>query len=72
MAGKNENIDIAFPASYFYPLGCYTKTMEREAWVEHGAYAVRHWGKTWMPVKYRLSEFQTIDNNDTVQTWNDD
>jgi len=71
MAGKNGSIDIALPSSYFYPLGCEQKELKTEEWLEHGAYAIHHWAKSWMPAKYRLKKFKELNNDNAVRTWND-
>lgn len=70
-AGTNGLRDIAFPASYFYPLGCQDTVLNYAQWLHDGAYAVHHWAKSWMPRKYRTVEFRSIENDDQVQTWRD-
>lgn len=70
-ADKTEHIDIAFPASYFYPLGGQEKTFDREKWNTMGAFAVHWWGRTWMPAKYRNKKFKNIQNEDLVKNWNE-
>jgi hypothetical protein len=46
MAGKNNSKDIAFPAFYFYPLGCQETVDNRSAWIKKGAFAVHWWAKS--------------------------
>jgi mannosyltransferase OCH1-like enzyme len=71
MAGKDGRRDIAFPASYMYPLGCQEKTLDYETWIHNGAYAIHHWAKSWMPKNYRPAKFRTINNDDSSKSWND-
>jgi len=76
-AGKDNSKDIALPAHYLYPLGCRDKISEerREGeyrmWVNNGSYAVHHWAKSWMPLRYRPMQFRTINNEQSSQSWND-
>lgn len=70
-AGKTNMIDIAFPAFYFYPLGCRDDQLNYDEWIDNGAYAIHHWAKSWMPSHYRLSQFKKLGNEVTTQTWND-
>jgi len=70
MAGKNNSLDIALPASYFYPLGCQEIEIKKAQWIQNGAYAVHHWAKSWMPTKYRANQFKNLDNEQSVTTWN--
>jgi len=70
-ADKTEHIDIALPASYFYPLGGQEKTCDRPKWEKMGAFAVHWWGRTWMPAKYRGDRFKNIQNEELVQNWNE-
>ncbi len=71
VAGKTGMVDIAFPATYFYPMyGMQTKT-EIERWLRQGSFAVHHWGRTWMPANHRSGKFRNINNFDVVQNWND-
>jgi mannosyltransferase OCH1-like enzyme len=71
MAGKDNRIDIAFPASYFYPLGAFEVIVHRRKWLEEGAFAVHWWAKSWMPENFRRKDFREINNYETVQTWRD-
>jgi mannosyltransferase OCH1-like enzyme len=71
MAGANGSVDIAFPAYYFYPLGCTQMELKRQEWIANGAYAIHHWAKSWMPAKYRLTEFKKLNNDKEVAGWND-
>ena len=70
-AGKDGNIDIAFPASYFYPLGSRDTIIDRQQWIKMGAFAVHWWAKSWMPKNYRPQNFKTIDNDSSTESWND-
>jgi len=70
-AGKVGNCDIAFPASYFYPLGSQERKIDKNAWRENGAFAVHWWAKSWMPKDYRSRLFKEIDNDDSVRSWNE-
>lgn len=67
-------IDIAFPAFYFYPLGCTEMVSDHEeaikAWRKMGTFAVHWWSKTWLPAKHRRKEFSTIKNDYAVTAWN--
>lgn len=71
-AGKQEGlIDVALPASYFYPMRAREHKLDYEVWNEQGAFTVHHWAKTWMPVKYRRGKFKKIKNDrDSVEAWN--
>ena len=73
MADREGYKDIAFPASYFYPLGCQKNTdrIDIEAWEKRGAFGVHWWGKTWMPKPFRPSAFQSIKNDASAKSWND-
>jgi len=64
------SIDIAFPATYFYPLGGYEKTVNRDKWEKLGAFAIHWWGMTWMPLQYRRGDFKNIKNEELVKNWN--
>lgn len=70
VAGKTGMRDIALPAYYFYPLGCTEKRLKHTEWLEHGAYAVHHWAKSWMPAEFRTKEFKKLNNDHLVKTWN--
>ena len=69
MAGKNDSKDIAFPAFYFYPLGCKDRVIYRTIWREKGAFAIHHWAKSWMPPQYRLRKFKNLHNDAETQNW---
>ena len=69
-ANINGNKDIAFPAFYFYPLGCRAVSFNKDAWINQGSYAVHWWAKSWMPKHYRPSVFRTINNDASVENWN--
>lgn len=70
LAEKNNSKDIAFPARYFYPLGCQETTLDYKAWHMNGSYAIHHWAKSWMPKHYRPKKFQDFDNAVATATWN--
>jgi len=70
IADTLDTTDIAFPASYFYPLGGYEKTIDRNKWEQLGAFAIHWWGMTWMPLEYRRNEFRNIKNQELVKNWN--
>lgn len=77
-AGKDGNKDIAFPAFYFYPLGCQEKTYffpldgdNRKSWRQGGAFAIHWWAKSWMPKNYRPQMFDDIKNDQSTTSWND-
>ncbi len=67
----NGNIDIAFPALYFYPLGCRETEAQRVEWLHQGSYAVHWWAKSWMPKNYRPAVFRDIHNDSSAARWND-
>jgi inositol phosphorylceramide mannosyltransferase catalytic subunit len=71
MAGKDGNKDIAFPALYFYPLGCQETTENRQRWTQQGSFAVHWWAKSWMPKNYRPKMFNDIKNDSSTASWND-
>ena len=71
MAGKNGTQDIAFPAMYFYPLGCRETMDNRDEWIQQGAFAVHWWAKSWMPKTYRPGISRNINNDESVKSWND-
>ncbi len=71
VAGKGDTIDIALPATYFYPLGCFDKIIDKEKWIQQGAFSVHYWAKSWMPPQYRTGEFKHIKNEVSEQHWND-
>jgi len=68
-----ELIDIAFPAFYFYPLGCREHVSDHaqaiKVWRSVGVFAVHWWSKTWLPAKHRRKEFSTILNEHAVIAW---
>ncbi len=70
MSDLNGMIDIALPASYFYPLGCYQKTFEKDDWIIKGAFGIHWWAKSWMPAHYRPYKFKSIPNEESTQSWN--
>lgn len=49
VAGKSEGlIDIALPASYFYPCGYEQRGMEKQLWCKSESFAVHHWAGSWL------------------------
>jgi len=70
-AGQDGNKDIAFPAFYFYPLGCQQATYNKADWIQKGAFAVHWWAKSWMPKQYRPALSRNIDNDLSAKSWND-
>lgn len=71
VAGTGDMLDIAFPATYFYPLGCRQKAEVADIWLKQESLGVHWWAKSWMPASYRPSEFRTINNHDSAKSWND-
>ena len=47
-AGKENNKDIALPASYFYPCGYTQKGEDRQNWLRPESFAVHHWAGSWL------------------------
>jgi len=41
-------INIAFPASFFYPRGYDQRTLPTECWQKNEAFAVHHWAGSWL------------------------
>lgn len=70
-AGQDGNKDIAFPAFYFYPLGCQQQKYDKSEWIKKGAFAVHWWAKSWMPKQYRPALSRNIDNDLSAKSWND-
>lgn len=69
-ASTKGNKDIAFPAFYFYPLGCQETEENRNSWTKQGAFAVHWWAKSWMPKIYRRTTFKNINNEKSTENWN--
>jgi len=66
-ADKQDTIDIAFPASYFYPIDCEEPQEEHKNKIKSknlGAFCIHWWGKTWLPTNARKEKFQSIKNAD--------
>ncbi len=61
-AALSKTIDIALPASYFYPLGSTEFTLKKQEWLQQGSFAVHHWAKSWLYPSFRRPEFQEIKN----------
>ena len=70
MSDLYGNVDIALPASYFYPLGCYQKTADKNLWITNGSFGIHWWAKSWMPVSYRPYQFKSIHNEESTRNWN--
>jgi len=68
-AGRGGNRDIAFPAGYFYPLGCRETEVKREEWIKRGAYGIHHWSSVWLPHWGRRKQFQSIRNDENTVNW---
>lgn len=47
-AGINGNIDIAFPAIFFYPCGYEQREQPRSVWMYDDSFAVHHWAGSWL------------------------
>jgi len=61
-AAQDDLRTIAFPATYFYPLGSTQNDLEKDAWINQGSFAVHHWAKSWLLPSFRKPEFRTIKN----------
>jgi len=46
--GKMNTIDVALPASYFYPCGYDEQKVPREKWLKPESFAVHHWAGSWL------------------------
>jgi len=46
--GKNNTIDVALPASYFYPCGYDEQKLPRKEWIKPESFAVHHWAGSWL------------------------
>ncbi len=68
-AGQGENLDVALPVHYFYPLGAFQKEHNYDTWVQQGAYAVHHWAKSWLPVKMRSARFKQLHNDEATKDY---
>ena len=47
-SSASNTIDIALPASYFYPLGSTEFTLKKKEWLQQGSFAVHHWAGSWI------------------------
>lgn len=47
-AGIDNNIDIAFPATFFYPCSYEQKDEDRSVWMKDEAFAIHHWAGSWL------------------------
>lgn len=47
-AGKTGLVDVALPASYFYPCGYDQRGTDKKAWCKTESYAVHHWAGSWL------------------------
>jgi len=48
IAGLCNNVDIAFPATFFYPCGYNQRGQDRHVWLQSESYAVHHWAGSWL------------------------
>lgn len=46
--GHRDLIDVALPASYFYPCGYEQKGSGRKTWLRPESFAVHHWAGSWL------------------------
>jgi len=46
--GKHGLVDVALPASYFYPCGYDEKKLPEEQWLQAESFAVHHWAGSWL------------------------
>jgi len=77
-AGRGGNRDIAFPATYFYPMGAHEKDArdeegmhkKREEWIKQGAYAIHHFANSWFFSPGRRERFKNIKNDEQVKNCN--
>jgi len=54
------NIDVALPASYFYPFGVQDTEIKKEEWTNNGAFAIHYWAKSWLQPSFRPDNFKSI------------
>lgn len=47
-AGQQGMLDIAFPASYFYPCSYEQRNEKAEVWQKPEAFAIHHWAGSWL------------------------
>lgn len=47
-AHKGNLVNIAFPASYFYPCSYEQRVLAKEVWHKDEAFAVHHWAGSWL------------------------
>jgi inositol phosphorylceramide mannosyltransferase catalytic subunit len=48
VAGRTGHKDIAFPASYFYPMGYEDKQKMKAEWCKNESFATHHWAGSWL------------------------
>jgi len=48
VAGKTEHIDVALPASYFYPRAYEEPRMGYDVWQKPESFATHHWAGSWL------------------------
>jgi len=46
--GKTGFVDVALPASYFYPCGYDEQKLPRKNWIKKESFAVHHWAGSWL------------------------
>jgi len=77
-AGRDGNRDIAFPATYLYPMGAHEKDAadeegmrkKREEWLKQGAYAIHHFANSWFFSPGRRKRFKNIKNDEQTKNCN--
>ncbi len=47
-ACRNENNDIAFPATFFYPCSYEQKDLDASHWMRPESFAIHHWAGSWL------------------------
>jgi len=47
-ANQNGFIDVALPASYFYPCGYDEQRLPRKNWIQSESFGVHHWAGSWL------------------------
>jgi len=62
-AHKDGFVDMALPPYFMFPLKSKETEIEKEKWIESGAFSVHYWAKTWMHPKCRPQQFKTVRYN---------
>ncbi len=47
-AGLHNNVDVALPATFFYPCGYNQRGQDSDVWLRPESYAVHHWAGSWL------------------------